>query len=79
MDKVIVERAVKALAAIGATRETVPESSPIGAEVRALAPAETETLREGLADCGSPDCDGCYDVGDGKRIHPPKCGTNLVQ
>jgi hypothetical protein len=24
--------------------------------------------------CGSPDCAGCYDVGDGKKIHPPKCG-----
>jgi hypothetical protein len=28
----------------------------------------------GLAPCGSPHCAGCYDVGDGRRIHPPKCG-----
>jgi hypothetical protein len=27
-----------------------------------------------LAQCGSSDCAGCYDVGDGRRIHPPKCG-----
>lgn len=27
-----------------------------------------------LATCGSPDCAGCYNVGDGKKIHPPKCG-----
>jgi hypothetical protein len=27
-----------------------------------------------LAACGSPACAGCYDVGDGKKIHPPKCG-----
>jgi hypothetical protein len=27
-----------------------------------------------FAACGSPDCAGCYDVGDGKKIHPPKCG-----
>jgi hypothetical protein len=27
-----------------------------------------------LAPCGSSDCGGCYDVGDGKKIHPPKCG-----
>lgn len=26
---------------------------------------------EDLAACGSPDCAGCYDVGDGKKIHPP--------
>jgi hypothetical protein len=24
--------------------------------------------------CGSPSCAGCYEVGDGKKIHPPKCG-----
>jgi hypothetical protein len=22
--------------------------------------------------CGLPHCAGCYDVGDGRRIHPPK-------
>jgi hypothetical protein len=27
-----------------------------------------------LAACGSSHCAGCYDVGDGRRIHPPKCG-----
>lgn len=26
------------------------------------------------AACGSPSCAGCYEVGDGKKIHPPKCG-----
>lgn len=26
------------------------------------------------AACGSAACAGCYDVGDGRRIHPPKCG-----
>ena len=24
--------------------------------------------------CGSQDCAGCYDVRDGKKIHPPKSG-----
>jgi hypothetical protein len=28
----------------------------------------------GLAACGSSACAGCYDVGDGEKIHPPKCG-----
>jgi len=27
-----------------------------------------------LAPCGSPNCGGCYDVGEGRKIHPPKCG-----
>jgi len=27
-----------------------------------------------LAPCGSPDCAGCYDVGEGRKIHPPRCG-----
>jgi hypothetical protein len=25
-----------------------------------------------VAPCGSPHCAGCYDVGDGRKIHPPK-------
>jgi hypothetical protein len=24
--------------------------------------------------CGSPACAGCYDIGDGREIHPPRCG-----
>jgi len=31
-----------------------------------------------LAACGSPACAGCYDVGDRKRIHPPKCGHEYL-
>jgi hypothetical protein len=29
--------------------------------------------------CGSPLCAGCYGVGDGKRIHPPKCGEDYLR
>lgn len=29
---------------------------------------------EQLALCGSPYCAGCYDIGDGRKIHPPRCG-----
>jgi hypothetical protein len=25
-----------------------------------------------LAACASPACAGCYDVGDGRKLHPPK-------
>lgn len=51
--------------------------------VRSAKPAILEALRHGkvinrveLAACGSPDCAGCYDVLDGKQIHPPKCGDD---
>jgi hypothetical protein len=44
------------------------------ARIREVKPAILEALRSGLAACGSEHCVGCYDVGDGRRIHPPKCG-----
>jgi hypothetical protein len=31
------------------------------------------------ARCGSPYCAGCYDVGDGRKIHPPKCGEEFLR
>jgi hypothetical protein len=47
-------------------------------EVRELLRQRAVTVelgpREELAMCGSPYCDGCYDVGRGAWIHPPKCG-----
>jgi hypothetical protein len=44
------------------------------ARIREAKPAILEALRTGLAACGSPHCAGCYDVGDGRKVHPPKCG-----
>lgn len=44
------------------------------ARIRNVKPAILEALRTGQVACGSPDCAGCYHVGDGKKIHPPKCG-----
>ena len=32
-----------------------------------------------LSPCGSPHCAGCYDVGDGRKIHPPRCGENFLR
>lgn len=31
-----------------------------------------------VASCGSPHCAGCYDVGDGTKIHPPRCGRDYL-
>jgi hypothetical protein len=44
------------------------------ARIRDVKPAILEALQTGLGACGSPQCAGCYDVGDGRKIHPPKCG-----
>ncbi len=34
---------------------------------------------ESLALCGSPRCAGCYSVGDGKKIHPPKASREWLE
>jgi hypothetical protein len=31
-----------------------------------------------LAQCGSSGCAGCYEVGDGRKIHPPRCGKDYL-
>jgi putative DNA primase/helicase len=35
---------------------------------------EIRALSAGPVTCGSPQCAGCYEVEQGVRIHPPKCG-----
>lgn len=49
------------------------------ARVRHAKPAILEALRTGLADCCSPHCAGCYEVGDGRKIHPPTCGEEYLR
>jgi len=46
--------------------------SPAGARI-----TSGRTAMQG-APCGSPACAGCYDIGDGKKIHPPKCGPDYA-
>lgn len=53
--------------------------------VRESKPAILAVLRRNAATrgvdaapCGSADCAGCYDVGDGRRIHPPKIGKDYL-
>jgi hypothetical protein len=81
MDNAIVERALRALAEIGAARPATPELPRKMPELADYAPAsqhkvadKPEDQSSSLAPCGSSDCAGCYDVGSGRRIHPPKCG-----
>jgi hypothetical protein len=52
--------------------------------VREAKPAILEALRNRLTEmsgaaCGSLQCAGCYDVGDGKKFHPPKCGEDFLR
>jgi hypothetical protein len=62
---------VKALALnVLATSRAVPSQEQLGAQRET--PEKPQSTR--LAACGSSHCAGCYDVGDGVKIHPPKCG-----
>jgi hypothetical protein len=72
MDRAIVERAVRALAALNASRGIDTRFAP----TQVLAPETEVEESEGgeIAACGSWHCAGCYEVGPGIRIHPPKCG-----
>jgi hypothetical protein len=41
--------------------------------------SEPKQSQEGdPGECGSAHCAGCYDVGDGKKIHPPRCGKDYL-
>lgn len=34
---------------------------------------------EGLAACGDPACNGCYEVGDGRKVHPPRTSQECLE
>lgn len=79
MNKVIVERAVEALAALNGPRRNEGDSIPLRENTPAsVIPPETKELEEKAA-CGSPQCAGCYDVGEGRKIHPPRCGEAFLR
>jgi hypothetical protein len=40
---------------------------------------EKSEISEIRAECDSPDCAGCYEVGDGKKIHPPKVSREWLE
>lgn len=78
MDKEIVERAVRGLAALNRRQSRDMASSHIPETYsRAPRPREdSESTRNGRGVCGSPQCEGCYEIMPGVRIHPPKCGED---
>jgi len=72
MDRAIVERAVRALAALNTGRDFDPRTTPAPGHAPST---QTEDPKCGeIATWGSPHCAGCYEVSPGVRIHPPKCG-----
>jgi hypothetical protein len=90
MDKAIVERALRALAEIGAARPAMPEPGRKTPELANPAPAtqhkvadKPEAQSKSLAPCGSSDRAGCYDVGARKppnrADHASKDGTRVVR
>jgi hypothetical protein len=81
---------VKALAlSVLAASKPVPAHRSVGTvngtlgtgleNTRALAEEEQEPRHTAqLALCGSPNCGGCYDVGDGRKIHLPKASPEWL-
>jgi hypothetical protein len=54
------------------TKQAVKQSHTSSVDLAATQRAQPDEL----APCGSTDCAGCYDVGDGRKIHPPKIGED---
>jgi hypothetical protein len=75
MDKAIVERAVQALAALNGVRHPDYDSAQQHENLPS-ATAQVVPTAAKAAPCGSPNCAGCYEIGNGKKLHPPKCGEN---
>lgn len=76
MDKAIVERAVQALAAMNGPRREEADPFPLReSTTQSVSRPEVKGLQE-TATCGSPNCAGCYEVGDERKIHPPKIGKD---
>jgi len=76
MDRAIVERAVRALAALNAEPSSKASSARTPSDVPVPVPRHRLNKQDNRAACGSPTCAGCYEVAQGVRIHPPKCGED---
>ena len=60
-----------------AASEPTKPSKPSSVGFEGATPVESPVIRtkpdpEDFAPCGSPTCQGCYEVAPGVRIHPPK-------
>lgn len=76
MDRAIVERAVRALAAVNSARDSNIHFLVVpGHEQAEVNPPDAHPPAKQAA-CESPHCAGCYEVANGVSIHPPKCGED---
>jgi len=63
--------AFKALAESRSVPASVPGQEKVGTERYT-----DEANGRSPAPCGSLCCAGCYEIGDGKRVHPPRCSQD---
>jgi hypothetical protein len=76
MNKVIIERAVQALAALNGPRRHQADSLRVRDNPPVLVAQPDPKISQKKVACGMPHCAGCYGVGDGRKIHPPKIGED---
>jgi hypothetical protein len=80
MNQAIVDRAIEALAKVGAARSPKRQVDKlIKREDNHPRTASAPVQAQQSSLCGSPYCAGCYEVERGVRIHPPKSGKDWVQ
>jgi hypothetical protein len=63
-----------ALRVAGPAHPVHPEPGSDGQGPAEVFVADPQTRPDKLSHCGSVRCGGCYVVGEGRKIHPPKCG-----
>jgi hypothetical protein len=73
---VIVERAVQALAALNGPRRHEADSWRVRDNPPVLVAQPDPKIPQKKVACGMPHSAGCYGVGDGRKIHPPKIGED---
>lgn len=57
-----------------------PDAPRLVEELRSRREEIVTALRErDKVSCGSPDCAGCYDIGDGRKIHPPRASQEWLE
>lgn len=70
--KSLAVRVLREMATRRAVRDICPTPTGCVGQEKGQGTGALKVPPQGLAPCGPPHCAGCYDVGDGKKIHPPK-------
>lgn len=59
--------------------QKVPRQNEPGESTECISAVKGHNPKEWQGQCGSSACAGCYDVGEHKRIHPPKIGEDYLK